>query len=573
MSITQPRRLNYTRRDILAIHDDVDLYISEFIPRIKGTSQANTGRLYLTIFEGLIDNLNYSVDQAFLESLLVLARQRKNIVQMAYFLGHIPKSTSASSVDLTFSMLSGVAGPGGQAIAAFQRVQTVVSPAIEFLTTEAATILEDETSVNVPAVQGTRVVDESLSAAASGAPNQYYTLAQPLTPHEFIEVKIDGASIAIVDDFAEANADEIVCTLQFDGDDYTRVIFGDGEYGKAPPFGSSITVTYIATSGEEGNVPAGTIQRVIGAIASVVGVTNALDSSGGASSESDESIKRNAPAIRVSQYRAVSREDMIAHANSVAGVYQSFAEHTEGSRTNVYVLPEGGGVASSLLLSQVQARLDARKIDGTQPKAFALAHAGILVSANVVTFDKKSPKALVKQKVRELVINNLHYTKLTRGRGFTLSDLSGLIEGLNDGLLIDYVDFSILSRVPRVSKSNTGAPDFIGRVTISSTAGYDTYVVTAISTSEFIVTKNGIPQSQQGVLATAYATNNNEVTFTLGETGDTLTVGDTWSFKTSRYRDNIVLDSNEFMYLERSSDLVVSVFYPGEYDLRTQAAL
>jgi hypothetical protein len=217
--------------------------------------------------------------------------------------------------------------------------------------------------------------------------------------------------------------------------------------------------------------------------------------------------------------------------------------------------------------------MDNKKVDGAVPVVDTLNQAGIIVSVNVVTFSNNISKATVKQKVVEETEAKLVYTELTRGRAFTISDLAGIYEAIDDGDLIDYIDFAILTRVPRVIKSNASAPDFVSRVTVTSTAGYDEYLVTAVSTTQFSVSINSIPQTQLGTVATEYTTDDAEVTFTLGESGDTLTAGDTWSFKTSKYTDNIVIDADETMNLEKSSDLITSVYYPNEYDLRTKAAV
>jgi len=573
MSITQPKRLSYTRRDLLSLHDDVDLYIKEFIPRINDTSQANTGRVFLTIIEALIDNLNFSVDQIHVEAKLADARQRKNIIKLAYLIGYLPNPTSPSSVDLTFSLLSGVAPAGGYPIPIFTRCQTTVAPLVEFLTVEAATIPEGETSVVVPAVQGIRIVDETLTSAASGKPNQVYTIENARTPHEFIEVRVDGALIDLEETFAEANADEIVATLRFDEDDFTSITFGDGEFGKAPPPGSEILVTYIQTLGDVGNVAAGSIARVVGSLASDVGVTNVEASSGGAPSETDTAIKRNAPASFRSGDRAVTRVDYETHSNAVAGVYTSFARHQEGARTDIYLMPEGGGVASSFLVQSVQDVLNEKKVEGAIPIAHPLDPASVFVIVNIVTFTNKIPKSTVKQKVRTATTDALDYTRIKPGRGFTLSDLSGIYENINDGKLVDYADFIALTRIPRVEKSNASAPDLQGRVKLTEDIGYDQYLLTAVSTTQFAVAINGVPQSALGTVAVQYTTDNGEVTFTLGEVGDVLVVGDTWRFQTSKYRDNLVIEDDEFMRLERSDDLVVSVYFPGEYNLKTQSAL
>lgn len=572
MALVQAKRLAYTRRDLLSIHDDVTQYWKEYIPIVTDASEMNPGRLLLTIHEALIDNANYSIDQNFLETQLSKARQRKNILRLAYMIDYAPTSVSTASVDLTVSMLNGVAPSGGQAIPLYTRFRTISSPVTDFLSIEAATITEGETSVSVSAIQGIRVNGETLTAAATGAPNQKYTISSAKTPHSLIEVYVNGKLWTNVQDFSSSDEESEHYRLEYDEDDYTQVIFGDDEFGKAPDSGSNIGVNYVYTDADEGNVSAETITKVVGALASTVGVTNENSASGGAVSETNESIKRNAPASRRSFDRAVTKDDYEALATAMEGVYKSFAIRGEGARTDIYLLPEGGGVASSYLISTVQDELNSVCVDGAIPVVDTLQEAGIYVAVNIVTFSNRITKASVKRKVIDVTNENLDYTKLTRGRAFTLSDLSGIYEALEDGELVDFADFTILSRIPRVVKSNAAAPDFYGRVSFTTTAGYNTYLVTALSTTQFSVSKDGTPQMTQGTVATAFTTDNNEVTFTLGESGDTLTIGDTWTFKTSRYVDNIVIDDNEVMTLEKSSDLVVSVFFPGEYDIKTKSA-
>lgn len=572
MSLTQAKRLSYTKRDLLSLHGEVTKYWKNFVPIVTDASEMNSGRIYLTIHEALLDNANFSIDQNFLEMMLKTARQRKNILRLAYMLDYEPTSVSAASVDLTASMLAGTAPSGGFPIPIYTQFKSTDSPALDFFAVEATSIPEGGISVSVPAIQGVRVVGETLAASASGDPNQEYTLANAKTPHSLIEVYVDSKLWTKVQDFSESDDESEHYCLEFDEDDYTTVIFGDGEFGKIPDSGSTITSNYVKTDADEGNASAETITKVIGTTASTIGVTNDNRASGGAVSETNESIKRNAPSVRSSYARIVTKDDCAAVATAMEGVYKAFAVHVEGARTDVYLMPEGGGIASSYLIDTVQTELDSKKMDGAIIVVDTLQEAGIVISVNVVTYSNNVSKASVKSKVIDETNDNLDYTKLTRGRAFTHSDLSGIYEAIEDGDLVDYMDYTMLTRVPRVVQSNASAPEFVGRVNVTSSAGYDTYLVTAISTSQFAVSKNGEPQSELGTVATEYTTDSSEVTFTLGESGDTLTIGDTWTFKTSKYVDNIVIDDNETMKLEKSSDLSVSVFYPGEYDLKTKSA-
>lgn len=573
MTIEQPKRLTYTKRDLIGLHGEVTGYMEEFIERITDASEMNDGRLFITTIEALVDNLNFSVDNTFLELLLKKSRQRKNILYIAYGMNYEPSSVSPSSVDLTFSMLSGVAGVGGEAIPIYSRVQSTSGE--DFLTVEAATILEGTASISdVPAVQGIRVENEVLTNAASGSPSQRYKISNAKTPHELIEVSVDGTQWSrIKDNFTSSDEDSRHYKLEFDEDDYTWVVFSDGVNGNIPAAGVQILATYITTDAGDGNVGAGTITTVLGTIASTVGVTNTYRSSGGAVSESNESIKRNAPIYSVSGGKSVTKNDYIALAQSQAGVYKAFAESGGGARTNVYILPDGGGPASTYLKTLVQASLDDNKMEGAIPVVDGLEDAYIFISVNVILKSTNTKKERARSKIKYATIDNLVYTKLTRGRGFTVSDLSGIYENIDDGEVVDFVDFTILSRIPRVEKSNAGGPDFSGRVNITSTVGYDTYLVTAVTTTTFTVSKNSIPQSTGGTIATQYISDDLEVSFTLGEPGDLMVVGDTWVFKTSKYADNIVLDPNEIMALEKDSDLKISVFYSDEYSIKDKAAI
>jgi hypothetical protein len=574
MTITQAKRLSYTRRDLLSYHSDVTRYIKEFIPRITDSSEMNSGRIFLSIVEALIDNLNYSLDNNFLENILETARQRKNILRLSYALGHQPTSVSASTVDCTFSMISGVAGVGGKAIPVYTRCRSNEAPNVEFLTLSATSIPEGESSITgIGTVQGILVSGEVLTSSSDGTPDQEYTLSNAKTPHSYIEVEVDGVRWTEVDNFVNSDDDDQHYTLSFDEDDYTSIRFGDNETGLAPSTGSQITVTYIKTEAEDGNAAAASVTKIIGSLASEVSVTNPEKASGGAASQTNTSIKESAPAARKAYERAVTSEDYESIAMEVEGVYKAFAVNTEGARTDVYILPDGGGTASSALLDDVQEELDSKKIQGTIPVSQSLNPASIYISVNIITFSNSIKKSTVKQKVVSETEDNLDYTKLTRGRGFTISDLAGIYENIDDGTLIDYIDFVILTRIPRIVKSNASAPDFVGRVQLTSDIGYDEYLVQATSTTEFTVSKNGTVQTTTGTVATEYTTDDDEITFTLGESGDTLTIGDTWIFKTSKYVDNIVIDSDEYMRMEYSSDLNISVYYPGEYDIANKTAL
>jgi hypothetical protein len=569
MAIAQSR-LSYTKRDLISLDTDIANYIKEFITRITDTSQVNPGRLLLTAIAAVVDNLNYSIDVAFLEMLLKYSRQRCNILALAEFLGYKPYSCSASSVDMTVSMITGVAPPGGQAIPIYTRFQTIATPVTDWITLSAYTIPAGQRSLaGVAAIQGTRVVAEVLTNNASGNPYQTYKLANTKTPHEFVEISVNGTVWSVVDFFDESENDDRHYSLSYDDEDYTQVTFGDNEFGAIPPAGSTITATYLYTT--ESNVGVAQITRIVGVLASTVSCTNQEASSGGGPSETNESIKRNAPANYRSSDRIVTREDCETHARQVSGVYDAYATGGGGARIDNYIVPVGGGIASSYLLGQCDTALRAKAMEGMLIYDYALDPASVYMAVNCVTYNNKVQKSTVLAKIRDEFLTKLYYTNIKPGRAFTLSDSTGLIENIENGELIDYCDFSIHTRIPRVEQSNPAAPAIIGRVAITDAVGYDTWVVTAVTATTFVVTKNGTAQSAVGTEGVLYTSDDSEISFTLGVLGaGLLTIGDTWRFDTSKYKDNIVIDDWEYMRLELDSDLQINIYYPGQYDLKTQ---
>jgi len=101
-----------------------------------------------------------------------------------------------------------------------------------------------------------------------------------------------------------------------------RLFFGDGNAGKTPPAGANIQASLFRSGGGlAGNVAAGTIKQLLGAVSGVQGVTNPRAAEGGADGETLEEFAQRAPQGIRNRDRAVSLADYenLAHEAS-AGV-------------------------------------------------------------------------------------------------------------------------------------------------------------------------------------------------------------------------------------------------------------
>ena len=101
-----------------------------------------------------------------------------------------------------------------------------------------------------------------------------------------------------------------------------RLFFGSGDLAMIPPLGALIQATSFRSGGGlVGNVPAGTITQLLGAVSGVQGVTNPRAGEGGADGETLEQFQQRAPYALRDRGRAIVPQDYEALAQEAsAGV-------------------------------------------------------------------------------------------------------------------------------------------------------------------------------------------------------------------------------------------------------------
>lgn len=587
----QLERLSYTRRDLELIDAEVDRFITSFIPIIKNTGRANAGRLFLRVLEAIVDKLNYSQDVRFRQSVLRTVTELQSAIDITELVRYVPAGTASAKADLLVSTLTGPAPVGGIPIPQYQIFTTQQAPLKQFIALEAAIVPAGASELfPLPVVEGIRIVDQVISASTEGLPNEEVRFPVALTPHEFIEIKVDGLTFDIREDLKDSEPEDRDCYLRDDAERFTTVVFGDGLYGVKLSPGSVVTATYIQSQGEDGNTPGEQITKVVGGLSSLISVINEEAATGGFDGDEIEDIVRKAPQFASSArgavtpgadfFRAGNEADaQILAQRLVAGVFNALAEEGVGPLMNLYIMPAGGGIAPSSMLTAVEDALNPRLIHGATLNAKALLSAHILVRLNVSLQSNKINKSLARRRVYESIsafkldssVNPdgaLYFRNLTIGRGFAFSDLSSLIEGIDEGNLVDFVDFVVFTRYPTPIATNPAPTVFFdGEIEPLSPADYDDWVITATSATGFALFKNGVLDST-GSVGVQHTSSEGSIRFTLGQTTDILLPSiDGWAFKTSNFRNNMRLDRFEFMELARDSDLQISIFYPGELQI------
>ena len=281
-------------------------------------------------------NTTMAVNESFLSS----ASLRDNIVAIARQLGYKPKSTTSATATVELKI-------DYNAIAAIdpRRVPNFVTlrkgncfissnpdnraETYQFATLEDITVPVTNNLAYISNIDGTNnlSVVEGIYLTYKFIVNKQLVDQKYIIPTENIDtdtirvhVRQDATS-SVLDAYTQSqnilniSADDKVFFVQEVDDSRYELIFGDGILGRELEDGEVIEVSYLVSSGADGNfiknyVFTGEIyddesRRVLNNIS----VTVVSGSEGGDAAEDSEAIKKNAPAFYSSQNRAVTLED------------------------------------------------------------------------------------------------------------------------------------------------------------------------------------------------------------------------------------------------------------------------
>lgn len=269
-------------------------------------------------------NTNMAVNESFIDS----ATLRENVVSLARNIGYVPRSKKASVARVSFTVdTSNILARSVKLNAGVAALGAVESGNYIFSVPEDITVSPDSNGIasftNIPIYEGslikkTFVVDYS-------QPNAKYILPSANIDTSTIRVKVTST---FSEEYTEhTNIFDITSStrlflVQEIEDEKYQILFGDGIFGKKPPNGSTIEVTYIVTNGESANGSAnftfsGNLTYIQSGVdkqvTSGVSLLTTLDASrNGSDIESIDKVKYLAPRVYASQYRAVTTNDYIS---------------------------------------------------------------------------------------------------------------------------------------------------------------------------------------------------------------------------------------------------------------------
>lgn len=277
---------------------------------------------YITAF-----NSNMVVNESFLDS----ATLRENIVSLARNIGYVPRSRSSANAVVSFSVSVDPVStnplfytPTLTLQAGLVCTGSVSGSSYVFSTSDniTASVVNGTANFNNLTIKEGTFLKKQFTVNASL--DQRFILDNSYIDTSTIRVYVKGShdsglgrSYTLVDNIFQIDSNSEIFLIQEVQDEKYEILFGDGRFGKKPENNAIVTVTYIITDGKDGNGAnsfsfAGTIKDSSGKIAfptNTINITTIQNAQNGSDIESIDSIKKFAPRLYASQYRAVTASD------------------------------------------------------------------------------------------------------------------------------------------------------------------------------------------------------------------------------------------------------------------------
>lgn len=424
--------VGYIQRGYLDIKNSVLNRIRTDVPEITDFSESNIFVIITSIFAGLVEQINYYIDQLMRESFISTARRYTSMVRHSRLFDYRIKAANPASTLLTVEFFKNntplVLG-SGETETIPQNTIFTSNNGLSFISTKDMVLTQGNNKLYVPVKQYSEL-DNSFSITTSD-PDQTYSLGTNYV-HNSISLTIDSEVWEEVSSFGLSTTTDkhFVVDIGVDGIAYIR--FGDNIRGAIPNIGGLVEYSYKETQGSGGNLTANTISSDPGIIwnyADYVEVNNNNPATGGADYEGIESIRKNLPLSLRTLDRAVTKQDYIDIALLHPGVNKAGLVFECGKFVEIFVSPMGGGIATQPLLDDVKEWFENYRMVTTfiEPKSAGESKVFLDISVKPYIVTKTTELSNL---IRETLLNEYGYDNSNINKGIHKSDIYALVDNL-----------------------------------------------------------------------------------------------------------------------------------------------
>ncbi len=420
-------------------------------PEITDHSESNILIIIVGMFAGIAEMLNLYIDSMAREAFIQTCRKFSSGVLLVKLLDYRIKSAIPATADVTITIVDSSNNPSvttlPYTIPAFTEFLT--SNGIKFINLVDVVIPAGRYGAVIPVVQINSVVTNQNIGTSSGLEHEAFALPASYA-HDTISVKVGGVRWERSNTLGLHGPDDTIFIVEIGANGSPYVVFGDGVYGKIPPAASAIEADYYTTLGFSGRVDAYTILSsnptltLPGAAGTVTKIVNTEASSGGLDIEDLDRIRISAPLSIRTLDRAVTEQDFEDIARLAPGVSLAHVDYQCSKQFDIYITPEGGGIASSALLTSTSNFIEPRRVIGRFPTIKVAGETYINISANITAHFRVDPGLCLLDCQNALLDYGDTYNQ-NINRAIRYSDIVGRLEELSK---VDFLTITRLTAIP-----------------------------------------------------------------------------------------------------------------------------
>lgn len=535
--------LSYLKKSYDTIKTAIITKLQTTTSEITDWSENNIIVILVSVWAGITEQIHYYIDNLMRESFISTCRRYFSAVKLSQLIDYRIKAANPASLNIKITLYDANGDiqylTGGQN--EFIPKWTIFKSQnnLVYQTTEDLIISSPNCFGIVPAIQANNVYQNL--GTTTNLPNQRYLLDKKYVQNS-ISLIIDTIWTEVTTLGLSGPTDkEFIIEIDENMDSW--VVFGDGTFGAIPPNGFTVAATYKVTEGVLGNIAINTLKPTPIPLPTLYQAhhcygNNSTPGVGGTGFENLAKIKVSAPLSLRTLDKAVTKEDYKDIAKLHPGISQSFIlPYTCGKYVYVYVYPVGGGIASSALLTEVEAFFETRKMVTTFVEARAAGETQIYLEMSVTgRFGYNANE--ISQQVYDALKTEYSPEKSTINRAIRLSDIYALVDNLSK---VDYSNIiSFFSRTyayPLISTYNEITFDLW---LLAGTVTTETVKITYTGTNYAIYLNNVFIQF---ITPGTNWNINNKILLNIA-TAQGHSTGDSWEFKAYPMNVDQVLDDN-----------------------------
>lgn len=516
--------------------------LRNLVPEITDYSESNILIIIISMFSGLLEQINYYIDNLARESFLGTALKFSSVVKLVQILDYRVKSSIPSSVNLYFTYVDS----GGNPIVITEEgiipsgtsIKTING--VNFITTQSIVIAIGASFGIVPAKQWI-LQSAIIIGTSSGSGVQKFFLPKNYAKGS-IEITINSIAWTPKDTLARSLPTSKHFIEDVDENGIPYIKFGNGVNGAIPGIYPVITNFYTTDGSISNKISPNTITQidddtlVLPNPAQNLLVTNFLNPSAGYDIESIDDIRTNAPLTIRTLNRAVTPQDYIDLTVQSDGVAKANVIANCGKNLEVYIAPNGGGIASQQLLDDTKDYIEGVKMITTKIHMNAAGITPVVIRANILA-RFRADKVQCKIDADAALGDTFSFENQAINGRVALSDVIALIDNLPR---VDTIDLTDIYTLPFPFPLNTElALDWTRQTLMGSRLNVVWRLV--YTGTNFRLFKNG------AYLATInindlYTDPANIIQFRINNA--MYTTSQIWEFKTYPYNQTIRIDDN-----------------------------